>query len=83
VILIFPREWALRYLKTISGVCECPDVLENYDPPELDSTRESGQLFIDFFEDRKRSGRYHVTGDDYARTALQCIQYGFDIGFSG
>lgn len=80
-ILIFPRDWALR----ISGVPEYPDVLQSYFPlvPHSSRGREAHcQLVIDFFEDSKRSGKYHVNGNDYARTILQCIQHSFHIGLS-
>lgn len=80
MIFIFPGDWALQCL-SVSKLPEYPDTLHSYIPPKCDhSPREREahcQLFLNFLEDRKRSGRYHITRNDYARTALQCLQYGF------
>lgn len=80
-ILILPRDWALR----ISGVPEYPDVLQSYFPPVPRSCRGRKthfQLVIKFFEDRKRSGKYHINGKDHARTVVECIPHSFHIGLS-
>lgn len=33
------------------------------------------KLYLDFFHDQKRAGKYHISQEGYARIALQCIKY--------
>jgi len=65
--VFFPPTWHSRWFSLISGSSDVPDIFSR--------SREEYQDFLtDFFEDKDRSGRYHLDGTVYAHVALECFQ---------
>ena len=58
----------MKHPNELMACFACKPDMESYSP-----------LYIDFFEDRKRSGKYHVDGEVYVRIALGFIQDVFKI----
>ena len=66
-LLIFPYAWHWRWFSLTSGTIRVPDFLET-------RHSDSYQCFLsEFFEDKTRSGKYHVDGTVYANAALECL----------
>ena len=66
-LLVFPLEWHSRWFSLTSGTFQVPDFFRAYGWVGY-------QPFLsEFFEDKARSGKYHVDGTVYAYAALECL----------
>ncbi|KAF8815033.1 hypothetical protein BYT27DRAFT_7201133 [Phlegmacium glaucopus] len=68
-LAFFAFPWNSAWFSLISGISRVPDIFPLYTDPE-----PYRRLLIEFFEDKDRSGKYHVDGIVYARAALECFQ---------
>ena len=66
-LLFFPDTWDLRWFSLISGTSHVPDIF-------LWGSEKYQHFLCEFFEDKNRSGRYHVDGTVYAHAVLECFQ---------
>ena len=69
--LFLPEIWHSRWFSLVSGTTQLPDVI-------LFRSDQYKHLLMHFFEDKDRSGRYHVDGTVYAHAALECFQNMFN-----
>jgi hypothetical protein len=60
-LLFFPPMWDSRWFSLISGISQVPDIFHF----------EYGHFISEFFEDKNRSGKYHVDGTVYAHATLE------------
>ena len=75
-LLFFPPDWGSCWFYLISGISKVPDIFE---PHYLSYNVAYRRFLSTFFEDKKRSGRYHVDGTVYAHAALQCFRNMFNL----
>jgi hypothetical protein len=66
-LLFLPYFWNSRWLSLISGISDVPDILHFH----IDSYRD---FICEFFENKLRSGKYHIDGTVYAHAALECLR---------
>ena len=67
-LLLLPHPWRSRWSFLISGVSQVSNFFQQYTNP-LDKN-----FLTNFFEDKARSGKYHVDGTVYAHAALECLR---------
>ena len=65
-LLVLPDEWHSRWCSLTSGTFQVPDFFP------MDSWVPYQPFLSEFFEDKARSGKYHVDGTVYAYAALEC-----------
>ena len=66
-VLFLPHMWHSCWFSLISGISEVSKIFPFHHHPY--------QVFIrEFFEDKARSGKYHVDGTTYAHAALECLR---------
>jgi hypothetical protein len=66
-LLFFPNMWHPSWFSLISGISEVPKIFSY-------RAAEYRALIHEFFEDKARSGKYHVDGIIYAHAALECLR---------
>ncbi|KAF8810496.1 hypothetical protein BYT27DRAFT_7186573 [Phlegmacium glaucopus] len=66
-LLYFPSMWASPWFSLISSDSRDPNVFHVH-------SESYRHLLIKFFEDKNRSGKYHVDGIVYAHAALECFR---------
>ena len=73
-LLFFPPEWDSCWFYLISGISKVPDIFQ----PHFFYDVAYRHFLSKFFEDKSRSGKYHVDGIVYAHAALQCFRKMFN-----
>ncbi|KAF8809797.1 hypothetical protein BYT27DRAFT_7187682, partial [Phlegmacium glaucopus] len=73
-LVFFPFLWNSAWFSLISGISRVPDIFafDKYSRPYMHERYQ--HLLIKFFDDKNRSGKYHVDGIVYAHAALECCQ---------
>ena len=66
-LLFFPDIWDSRWFSLISRASEVPHIF-------LYGPKEYHYFLREFFEDKNRSGKYHVDDTVYAHAALECFR---------
>ena len=70
-VLFFPTVWGFRWFSFISGATQFPLIFLWRNPGY-------NRFLMQFFEDKERSGIYHMDGTVYAHAALECFQNMFN-----
>ncbi|KAF8809769.1 hypothetical protein BYT27DRAFT_7232197 [Phlegmacium glaucopus] len=73
-LIFFPFLWNSSWSSLISGMSPVPDIFPFYSLYYDDYEERYRHLLIEFFEDKNRSGKYHVDGIVYAHAALECFR---------
>ncbi|KAF8815723.1 hypothetical protein BYT27DRAFT_7192458 [Phlegmacium glaucopus] len=76
-LIFFPFLWNSPWFSLISGISQVPDIFPFYavySPVHMGDEERYRRLLIEFFEDKNRSGKYHVDGIVYAHAALECFR---------
>ncbi|KAF8815007.1 hypothetical protein BYT27DRAFT_7201103 [Phlegmacium glaucopus] len=76
-MVFFPFPWNSAWFSMISGISRVPDIFPlNTSYPFVSTVvdEQYRHLLIEFFEDKNRSGKYHVDGIVYAHAALECFR---------
>ncbi|KAF8809772.1 hypothetical protein BYT27DRAFT_7187645 [Phlegmacium glaucopus] len=74
-LVFLPFPWKSSWFSLISGISRVPDIFPFYPVYSLNDNEEQYRhLLIEFFEDKTRSGKYHLDGIVYAQAALECFQ---------
>ena len=66
-LLFLPSWWKSPWFSLISGISDVPNILRYHS----DLYRN---LICEFFENKLRSGKYHIDGTVYAHAALECLR---------
>jgi len=75
-LLFLPPSWNLRWFPLISGTSQVPYIF-SFGP------KEYRNFLRQFFEDKNRSGKYHVDGRAYGHAALECFRNMIDSNSDG
>ena len=71
-LLLFPPMWDSRWFSLISGSSQVPDIFRWY------PVNKYRHFLSEFFDDKNRSGKYHVDGTVYAHATLECFRNMFN-----